>query len=291
MRKYIKLFEEQTTNKTIPDSFDNLVNVLHTARDKSWPDGLAKTILNSTEDTRSLATAIVDWTSKNRNYDPTLLKAAISLIFRESKASSVGVRMHPKEILGAIANLFGGNSSQGYAQIKPDTARQYGIDSTKLFTYSGSLAAAYKILATNYEVAKKYYSGKTVAIYQDNKLVQVSALNDNAALHMAVAAHNAGMGILTKWCTTDIPNIANTCNINDRQPWKDGRVATTNKNQPIPNYFPNKGGVHNYMPKFKIAYDLLATVPNLLSNANMLASMKRALSNEPDNQGMYSVTM
>lgn len=259
--------EKPNYNKTLGNKVNNLAKSLFYARNNSWGQSTFKTFFNDFQDMIYLGIALLNWKSNNPNYNPVLLKCAISGIFRESKGSLPQL-LRPKELLGAIHNLFGGEHSQGYAQIQPNVAKQYGIDPMSLYSLRGSLEALYKMFLTNYNTAKKYYSGNFVTIYKNGTLVKIPALNRDAALHMAVATHNAGLGILGDWCETNLKNIANKCNITKRKPYpndKPNLFAYTKKNKKIPNYFPNKGGVHNYMPQFIKCFNSLYKVPAILS--------------------------
>jgi hypothetical protein len=253
-------------NKT---KFNDLVNVLFAARNASWNDGAPKKLFNKKSSIKDFATAIISWAKKNKNFNPILLKVAISTIFRESKGEGAMLYLNPKEVLGFLHNIFyGGDHSQGYAQIRPATAKQYGIDMNSLYTFAGSLDAVYKMLLKNYQTAKKYYSGPTVTIYNDNKLTKIPAIDSNAALHMTIASHNTGSGILNNWCETNLPNIANKCSENLRVPDKSKpkEIATTKKNKKIDNYYPNIGGVHKYTPQFRKSFDQLGSVPEIVKN-------------------------
>jgi hypothetical protein len=245
--------------------FQELCSILFKARDTSWAEGIAKTLFNNQTEIEYLGGAIVNWATKNRGYDEKLLKGAISFIFRESKGT-IGSYAAPKEIVGAVLNLFGGNHSQGYGQIQPDTAKRYGIDMKSLYTFEGSLDAVYKILSSNYQKAKKYYNGSTVTVYENKQLKQIPALAGDAAFHIAVAAHNAGEGIINQWCQTNVPGVANLCSIKQRQVYDNNpsSIAVTNPSKVIPNYFPNIGGVHGYMPQFINCYNILSPIPSLI---------------------------
>ena len=258
--------------------FDNLCKVLSSARNISWSDGIKKTLTSNESDIKNFAAGIINWCKKNK-YDPKLLKAAICIIFRESKASSYSF-LNPKEWVGKFENavgmpdikvlgrnIGGSNHSQGYAQIQPSTAKQYGIDMSTQGTFIGALAGAYKILSTNYQTALKFYKGPNITLFQDNKYLQVPGLDNDAALYMAVASHNAGSGILKSYCQTNVVGLSNPCNIKNRQ--LNNQVLVTDPNKPINNYFPNVGGVHSYMPQFKKCFDALAAIPNIIPTANI----------------------
>jgi hypothetical protein len=256
--------------KTNPkkSKFDSLVNILYASRNASWSTSAAKKLFNRKSSMRDLASAIISWAKKNRSFNPLLLKTAISVIFRESKGESAMLYLNPKEVLGMLHNIFGGEHSQGYAQIRPSTAKQYGIDMDSLYTFGGSLDAIYKMLLKNYQTAKKYYSGPTVTIYKNNKLVKIPAIGGDAALHMTIAAHNAGSGILNNWCETNISGIANKCSETQRVPDKSKpkEIAITKKDKKIDNYYPNIGGVHKYTPQFRKSFDQLGSVPEIVKS-------------------------
>lgn len=246
--------------KNIP-AMTELEKKLYNARNNSWSAGATKSLLNNESDIKHLAGAIINWSIKNKGFNPKILKAAITILFRESKATPASF-YHPKEILGYVVNLFGGNASQGYAQIKPETAKQYGVNTDLIYTYEGSLDAAYKIINSNYEIAKKYYNGSNVTIYKNNQLVSIPAIDGDAQFHMAFAGYNAGSGIIGQWCQTNVPNIANKCDKKQRD--INGKIAITDTSKKIQNYFPNIGNVHNYMPQIIKSYNYLNGIEKLL---------------------------
>jgi hypothetical protein len=174
--------------------------------------------------------------------------------------------------LGRIHNFFGGDHSQGYGQIKPSTAKKYGIDMSKQYELDGALDALYKMTSVNYQDAKKYYGGPTITVSENKKNKEIPAIDGDAALHMTIAAHNAGEGIINQWCETNIPGIANKCSEEKRQPYEKSNpeiVAVTNKTKRIKNYFPNFGNVYTYMPQFTKAYQGLANLPKVILQAKI----------------------
>lgn len=254
----------------ITDDIKKLAMVLYKSRSSIWSAGYTKGVLNNFNDMIWLAITILNWVKKNQSYNIGILKASISLLFRESKASPIH-HYSVKEVLGMVGNLFGGNHSQGYAQIQPKIAKKYGISLASLYTYEGSLDAAYRTLTEYYNKAKKYYSGPSVSFYdKSKKLVQTPAINNDAALHMACASHNGGTGILGKWCMTNIVGIANKCDEQSRKPWDDSRIAITKKDKPINNYLPNKGtpGTLFYMKHFTIAFNNLKNLDYYIKKAS-----------------------
>lgn len=281
--------KSNVNNLQFKPKFDSLVSILDNARNISWDEGIKKTLFQDEDDIKKLAVTLLAWIQKNKGYNPELLKSAITQIFRESKGSPITF-ISPKELWGFATNTLGfdplnwkedfrANHSQGYAQIQPDTAKKYGIEMNQVYTLGGSLDALYKMLSTNYSKANNLYKGNTVTIYQNQNLKQVPAIGGNAALHMAIAAHNAGDGIIDRWCETNIPGIANKCSETKRQPYKDKNlVAVTKKERPIENYFPNIGGVHNYIPQFRKAFDAMTNLPKTLSLSQPPVNIKQTKS-------------
>jgi hypothetical protein len=264
-------YNSTTKTSNSDPSFNELVNILFNARNVSWDEGVTKTLFNRKSDIEELASALIKWSKKNGGYDPKLFKAIVTFIFRESKGSSFQVN-NPKEILGRIHNFFGGDHSQGYGQFKPSTAKKYGIDMSKQYELDGSLDALYKMTNVNYQNAKKFYGGPTITVSENKKYKEIPAIGGDAALHLTIAAHNAGEGIIDQWCETNIPGIANKCSEAKRQPYEDSRpdiVAVTDKTKRIKNYFPNIGDVHTYMPQFVKAYQGLANLPKVISQAKI----------------------
>jgi hypothetical protein len=273
-----RIVNENGVNKSLifeEDSeklFNSLVKVIYDSRENTW-NSSTKFITSNRQDIAILCMELVNWVKKNKSFDPNLLIATICIILRESKGTSFSFA-HPKEIGGAIMNFFGGDSSQGYGQVKPSVAKSYGIDPSQFDSMYGSIDGVYRMLLKNYESAKKYYSGNFITKNINGKYKKESALNNDAALHMAIAVHNGGLGILGNWCETNLPTIANKCNINSRQPYPEDQKdlwAITNKKKPIQNYFPKKGSLYSYMPEVIQNFKSFSTVPSML---NTLSNMK-----------------
>jgi hypothetical protein len=280
-------YYNKSTNTDTRSANEILIGkILWDARNKSWGSGIMKTVFNNFSDTIPITTALISFVNSNKNYDPKILKAAVTLIFRESKGSSAYINLNYKEILGYFHNLFGGDHSQGYAQIQPSVAKQYGVDVNSLYTVIGSLKAAYTMLSKNYNYAKKFYSGPQVTIFDNGNLVKKPAIDGDAALHLAVAAHNGGLGLIGKWCETNVKNIANKCDVTSRKPYDNYIVATTNKSKVIPNYFPNKGDgpstTHTYMPQFIKCYNELSLLPGVLNKISSSKTKSSTTSNKPN---------
>lgn len=238
-----------------------IAKILYNARDKAWVHTWKKDIANNFTDMYVYAVNFVKWAKANSSFinDEKLLRGVAGLLMRESKATPLTF-LNPKEIIGALTNIFGDDRSQGFGQIKPSVAKQYGITNENLYSYIGSLNAISKILSSDYQKAKNYYRGPTVTIFENNALKKVPAIGNDAALHMALAAYNANADkVLKNWCQTNVPGLANPCNVPRVE--EDGKVRITDKTKPIPNYFPNIGNVHSYMPEIRNLYNNLAPLP------------------------------
>lgn len=243
---------KDVTTKKISSKVYKLSKLLFSVRNKAWDDSIAKTLFNNESDMLYLSLAIFSWVKKHPSYNLTFLKCAIAGVIRESKGSVLSY-FNPKEIFGVVNNLFGGNSSQGYAQMQPSVAKKYGINFKSLYTLEGSLNAIYKLYSTDYIKAKKYYNGNYVTMNINGKLTKIPAINNDAALHMTVASYNAGDTILNSWCQTNDPKLGNICSTG-----KPNTTLKTYKNKPIPNYFPNVGGVYKYIPQYRSLFNSLS---------------------------------
>lgn len=229
--------------------------------------------------------SLISWTKKNPSYNPTFMISSIAILFNESKLDFREL-LKAKEIGGEILNFFnlpknipyiGGDRSVGYAQIKPSVAKSYGIDPTKLHNMEVSFDAVYKMMVKNYSVAKKLYNGTSVNVYEKGVLKQIPAINNDAALHLAIAGHNAGIyNVVANWCETDMKGIANKCSQKSRKVYNDKPEAITNQSKKIPNYFPNIGGhLHTYVNKAKNYFEKMVGLPKelnkVISNSKNIA--------------------
>jgi hypothetical protein len=139
---------------------------------------------------------------KNKGYNPLFLKAALGIIGRESSFGS-GNRFDYLNPLKTLWASLGGSTSVGYGQIKPETAKQYGMNIDDLNTALGSLTTIYNILMDNFKKARQVgYSGSPSAVKNGT---------GNAALDMAILAYNAGEGKIVKYCETSNPKIKRNC--------------------------------------------------------------------------------
>lgn len=163
---------------------------------------------------------------KSKKYNPLFLKAALGVIGRESSFGS-GNRFDYLNPLKTLWAHLGGSTSVGYGQIKPETAKKYGMDVTDLNTALGSLTTVYNVLIDNYNKARQVG-------FNGAPSVNIKNGTGNAALDMAIVAYNAGAGKIVKYCETSDPNIKKNC--------KDaGKIINgiKVKNKPIINYVPN----------------------------------------------------
>lgn len=162
-----------------------------------------------------------------KNYNKTFLKAALGIIGRESDFGDSN-RFKFTAPLKALWAALGGQTSVGYAQIKPETAEKYGIKVKDLELASGSLEAAYKILQDNYNAAIKIgYTEQPSSNLKDG--------TGNSALDIAIAAYNLGASKITKYCKTNDPKINRPCSMSGKKT-DEGLTVT---NQHVPNYIPN----------------------------------------------------
>jgi hypothetical protein len=163
---------------------------------------------------------------KGKGYNPLFIKASLGTIGRESSFGE-GNRYNFLNPLKTLASHLGASTSIGYGQIKPETAKQYGMKIQDLNTALGSLTTIYKILFDNYKKAKQVG-------FTDSKSVNVVNGTGNAALDMAIVAYNAGATKIAKYCQTSNPKIKRDCKLAGKT--IDGLKVT---NKPVINYVPN----------------------------------------------------
>lgn len=191
-----------------------------------------------------------------KNYNKTFLKAALGIIGRESDFGESN-RFKFTAPLKSLWAALGGQTSIGYAQIKPETAEKYGIVIKDLELASGSLDAAYKILQDNYKAAIKVG-------YTEQPSSNLKNGTGNSALDIAIAAYNLGASKITRYCKTSNPNINRPCRLAGKTiKEQDGSIelAMNRKNQQqLSGDNGSKGGtsitvtnqyVQNYIPNFK----------------------------------------
>jgi len=164
-----------------------------------------------------------------KNYNKLFLKASLGIIGRESDFGESN-RFKFRNPLKILYGALGGNTSVGFAQVQPETAKQYGLDLTDLSMASGSLDITYRLLQDNYNKALKvgYTTGPSVN-FKDG--------TGNSALDMAISAHNLGAQKITKYCKTSDPKINRPCDL---------AGTTTSEGLKVSNQY-----VQNYIPNFK----------------------------------------
>lgn len=140
---------------------------------------------------------------KNKNYNPLFLKTALGIIGRESDFGSSD-RYSYLNPLKSLWGYVGGQTSIGYGQIKPETAKEFGLDINDLNTAVGALKGVYSIVVKNYNLARSIgYNAAPTSNFKDG--------TGNAALDMAIAAFNAGPQKIVKYCETNDPNVKRNC--------------------------------------------------------------------------------
>jgi hypothetical protein len=164
-----------------------------------------------------------------KNYNKLFLKASLGIIGRESDFGESN-RFKFRNPLKALYGALGGNTSVGYAQVQPETAKQYGLELSDLLLASGSLDVTYRILQDNYNKALKvgYTTGPSVNLKDGT---------GNSALDMAISGHNLGPTKITKYCKTNNPQINRPCDL---------AGTTTSDGLKV-----SKQYVQNYIPNFK----------------------------------------
>lgn len=162
-----------------------------------------------------------------KNYNKLFLKASLGIIGRESDFGESN-RFKFRNPLKILYGALGGNTSVGFAQVQPETAKQYGLDLTDLSMASGSLDITYRLLQDNYNKALKvgYTTGPSVN-FKDG--------TGNSALDMAISAHNLGPQKITKYCKTSDPKINRPCDLAGKTTSEGLKVS----NQYVQNYIPN----------------------------------------------------
>jgi hypothetical protein len=168
---------------------------------------------------------------KNKNYNKLFLKTALGVIGRESDfgGSDRYSYLNPLKSLWAYV---GGQTSVGYGQIKPETAKEFGLDVSDLNTASGALKGVYSIIVKNFNIARSVgYNGAPSSNFKDG--------TGNAALDIAIAAFNAGAGRIVKYCETSDPNIKKNCSLAGKTQTLDNGKKIEVFDKPVQNYLPN----------------------------------------------------
>jgi hypothetical protein len=161
-----------------------------------------------------------------RGYDKTFLKAAFSVMGRESSYGS-GLRYNITNPVKRLASFFGSKTSIGPAQMKLDTARGLGVEEDSITSVQGAVTAVYKYIDRSYKIAKQ--NGYTSSPSSNFKYG-----TGDAALDISIASYNLGIQKITKYCETSDPKVKKSCKLAGRK--IDG-ILVSNKN--IVNYLPN----------------------------------------------------
>ncbi len=167
------------------------------------------------------------FTLKREGLNPKFLKAALGIIGRETTFGT----SERYQYLGPLKKLWqkvGGDTSVGYAQIRPETAKDLGVPVEDLYTTIGSLKSAYNIVKNNYDklVSIGYSADKPSSNFKEG--------TGSAALDMAIATFNLGSSYITNYCETTDPKVKGKCSDNTT---KSGLQIF--KDKKAPNYLPN----------------------------------------------------
>lgn len=229
MKKIIKLTESDLTKivKKVLDeqSIPGLSSYNPTPQFK--PDVVDKNILPCVPTAFKLAIQSLI----KKNYNKLFLKAALGIIGRESDFGE-SKRFQFTSALKELFAIFGGQTSIGYAQIKPGTVEKFGITESDLMMATGSVDAAYRILLNNYKVALNVgYTTQPSANLKDG--------TGNSALDISIAAYNLGEKKIVKYCNTNNPSIKRPCPASGKPEIDKNDSSITITNQYVQNYIPN----------------------------------------------------
>jgi len=162
----------------------------------------------------------------DQGWNKYFLKTALGIIGRESDfgESQRYQFLNPLKKLGSYLGVT--DTSSGFAQIKPETAKELGMSVEEINSARGALKAATRLIIQKYELVKN--------IGYTNEPSNVPNGTGNAKLDMAIAAYNAGNQKITKYCETNNPNLKKPCSLA-------GKVVDGLKvsNKEVKNYVPN----------------------------------------------------
>ena len=165
-----------------------------------------------------------------QNYNKVFLKVSLGIIGRESDFGESN-RYKWTEPLKYLWGLVGGGTSVGYGQVKPETAKDYGLTLDDLTTAIGSLKVIYNILSKNYQTAIKVG-------YTTEPSSNFTQGTGNSALDISIAGYNLGVSKITKYCKTSDPKINKPCRMAGKTITELSKTFTVT-NQVVPNYLPN----------------------------------------------------
>lgn len=168
---------------------------------------------------------------KNKGYNPLFLKTALGIIGRESDFGSSNrfTYLNPLKTLWAFV---GGQTSVGYGQIKPESAKEFGLSLLDLNTAIGALTGAYNIVDKNYKKALTVGHNKSPSS-------NFKEGTGNSALDITIVGFNAGVTKIVKYCETTNPKLKRNCKkVGTKEKLDDGTELTV-LNKPVENYIPN----------------------------------------------------
>ena len=179
----------------------------------------------------------------SEGYDVRFLKAALGVIGRESDFGT-SKRYNMTTLLKTLWAYVGGQTSVGPGQIKPETAKKYGLSVTDLTTAYGSLSGVYQIIKNNYNMSLEngYSNDKPSSNFNEG--------TGSAALDMAIITFNLGEAKITKYCKTSDPNIKKPCSMAGKT-IQEQILEDTPKDKPQTKITVTKEWVPNYLPNFK----------------------------------------
>ena len=168
---------------------------------------------------------------KNGKYNPLFLKASLGIIGRESDFGSSD-RYQYLNPLKSLWAFVGGQTSVGYGQIKPETAKEFGLNLSDLNTAIGALKGVYNVVVKNYNKARSVgYNASPSSNFKEG--------TGNSALDISIVAFNAGESKIVKYCETTNPEIKRDCKLaGTTQKLSDGTEFKV-LNKPVQNYLPN----------------------------------------------------
>lgn len=190
----------------------------------------------------------------DKGYSKDILKLALGIIGRESSFAS-GTRYSTLEPGKELWAWLGGSTSIGPAQMKPETAKNLGLNLSQITSNLGALDGVCRYLRKAINKAKK--SG-----YSSGPSSIGSKGTGNAIYDIAVASYNIGMGKIHKWCKTNDPNVKRDCkfkgklvesvsNINEQVVNSITGVPYVKPSKKKKTYKVSNEVVQNYIPNYK----------------------------------------
>jgi hypothetical protein len=252
-----------------------------------------------------VARALWSWAQKNEGWDPNLLSVTLLIMLRETQFGNVFNQLRPENWAEETRNKHAknatvpawspvypgkklGDNSVGLAQIKPSTAQKFGVDMKKyLSSVEGAIDETYKLVQKYHDALKNFYQGPEVTIRDENNAYRKIPGINNSALNTAILiAHNAGLDwVNKKWCQTDNPKFAGSCDSTTYKPFKDKNlVVKVHQNKPLQNFIPEVknsagAGTYSYLVKsgdITQASKFLFKIPQQLPKKTSTGGFSRA---------------